>query len=48
MGYLLDTCVVSDFVKGEQNTLKKIKSISPTDIFSSSLTIYLNINAHLS
>ncbi len=21
MGYLLDTCVVSDFVKGEENTL---------------------------
>ena len=39
MGYLLDTCVVSDFVKGEQNTLKKIKSISPTDIFISSLTV---------
>ncbi|MEA5577866.1 type II toxin-antitoxin system VapC family toxin [Anabaena sp. UHCC 0451] len=39
MGYLLDTCVVSDFVKGEQNTLKKIKSIYPTDIFISSLTV---------
>ncbi|MBW4646066.1 MAG: type II toxin-antitoxin system VapC family toxin [Goleter apudmare HA4340-LM2] len=39
MGYLLDTCVVSDFVKGEKNTLKKLKSISPTDIFISSLTV---------
>ena len=39
MGYLLDTCVVSDFVKGEQNTLKQLKSISPTDIFISSLTV---------
>ncbi len=39
MGYLLDTCVVSDFVKGEQNTLKQIKSIYPSDIFISSLTV---------
>lgn len=39
MGYLLDTCVVSDFVKGEQNTLKQIKSISPSEIFISSLTV---------
>ncbi len=31
MGYLLDTCVVSDFVKGETNTL--------SDIFVSSLTV---------
>ncbi|TAE55820.1 MAG: type II toxin-antitoxin system VapC family toxin [Nostocales cyanobacterium] len=39
MGYLLDTCVVSDFVKGEENTLKKIKFILPSDIFVSSLTV---------
>ncbi|MBE9230655.1 MAG: type II toxin-antitoxin system VapC family toxin [Cuspidothrix sp.] len=39
MGYLLDTCVVSDFVKGEKNTLTKIKSIFPSDIFVSSLTV---------
>ncbi|MBD2212512.1 type II toxin-antitoxin system VapC family toxin [Nostoc linckia FACHB-104] len=39
MGYLLDTCVVSDFVKGEENTLKKLKSIPPTQIFISSLTV---------
>ncbi|MDD1415284.1 type II toxin-antitoxin system VapC family toxin [Dolichospermum sp. ST_con] len=39
MAYLLDTCVVSDFVKGEQNTLKQIKLISPTDLFISSLTV---------
>lgn len=39
MGYLLDTCVVSDFVKGEKNTLKRLKSISPVDIFISSLTV---------
>ncbi|MFO5471017.1 type II toxin-antitoxin system VapC family toxin [Anabaena sp. AL09] len=39
MAYLLDTCVVSDFVKGEQNTLNQLKSISPTDLFISSLTV---------
>ncbi len=39
MGYLLDTCVVSDFVKGEENTLKKLKSIPPNQIFISSLTV---------
>ena len=39
MGYLLDTCVISDFVKGEQNTLKLLKSTAPTDIFISSLTV---------
>jgi tRNA(fMet)-specific endonuclease VapC len=39
MGYLLDTCVISDFVKGEENTLKRLKSISPADIFVSSLTV---------
>ena len=39
MDYLLDTCVISDFVKGEENTLKRIKLISPTEIFVSSLTV---------
>ncbi|MBD2776645.1 PIN domain-containing protein [Iningainema tapete] len=39
MGYLLDTCVVSDFVKGEENTLKRLKSSSPFDVFISSLTV---------
>ncbi|WP_414530786.1 type II toxin-antitoxin system VapC family toxin [Nodularia chucula] len=39
MGYLLDTCVISDFVKGEKNTLQRIKLISPAEIFASSLTV---------
>lgn len=39
MGYLLDTCVISDFVKGEENTLQRIKLISPAEIFVSSLTV---------
>lgn len=39
MKYLLDTCVISDFVKGEQNTLDRIKNSSPTDIAISSMTV---------
>jgi tRNA(fMet)-specific endonuclease VapC len=39
MGYLLDTCVISDFVKGEGSTLKRLKSSIPSDIFISSLTV---------
>ncbi|WGV28835.1 type II toxin-antitoxin system VapC family toxin [Halotia branconii] len=35
----MDTCVISDFVKGEKNTLKQVKLISPNEIFVSSLTI---------
>lgn len=39
MAYLLDTCVVSDFVKGEKNTLKRLKSTSKTEIAISSITV---------
>lgn len=39
MKYLLDTCVISDFVKGEENTLLKIKGISPAKIAISSITM---------
>jgi tRNA(fMet)-specific endonuclease VapC len=38
MRYLLDTCVVSDFVKGEPNTLKRLKAIAPSQIAISSIT----------
>jgi predicted nucleic acid-binding protein len=37
--YLIDTCVVSDFLKGDSNTLNKLKSISPKNIVISSITI---------
>ncbi len=39
MKYLLDTCVISDFVKGEKKTLEKIKICSPSDLSVSALTI---------
>ena len=39
MKYLLDTCVVSDFVKGEVNTLQHVKKTSPSDIAISAITV---------
>lgn len=38
MRYLLDTCTVSDFVKGQPNTLTRIKTTSPSLIAVSALT----------
>ena len=38
MRYLLDTCVISDFVKGDTNTLQKLKSLSPQDVTVSAIT----------
>lgn len=40
MVYLLDTCTVSDFVKGDLNTLKKLKSKAPYQIRISAITAY--------
>lgn len=39
MKYLLDTCCVSDFVKGDTNTLYRIKSCVPSDLALSSVTV---------
>lgn len=39
MKYLLDTCVISDFVKGEENTLHRIKHTAPSDLAVSTITI---------
>ena len=39
MNYLLDTCVISDFVKGDKNTLSMLKSVSPNDLAISSITV---------
>ena len=38
MNYLLDTCVLSDFARGEVNTLDRVKTISPALIAASSIT----------
>lgn len=37
--YLLDTCTVSDFVKGDSNTLRKIHSTTPDDLFLSTISL---------
>lgn len=39
MKYLLDTCTISDFIKGDDNTLGRIKHIFPSDIAVSSITL---------
>lgn len=41
-GYLLDTCVVSDFIKGDSATINHLKSHHPSDIYISSIT-YMEI-----
>ena len=38
MKYLLDTCTVSDFVKGQPNVLARIKATPPTLLAVSALT----------
>ena len=38
MKYLLDTCTVSDFVKGQPSVMARIKATSPKQIVVSSLT----------
>jgi tRNA(fMet)-specific endonuclease VapC len=37
--YLLDTCVISDFVRGDRSTLTKLKQYSPLQIGISSITL---------
>ena len=39
MTYLLDTCTVSDFARGERNTLRYIKLMTPSDVFISVITL---------
>lgn len=38
MKYLLDTCTVSDFVKGQPGVMARIKALSPRQIVVSALT----------
>ncbi len=39
MQYLLDTCVISDFIKGEPGTQIRLKQVSPADIAVSVITV---------
>ena len=39
MKYLLDTCVISDFVKGDANVHARLKAERPSDLVISSVTL---------
>ena len=39
MRYLLDTCVISDFIKGEAGTKVRLKQTPPVDIAVSTITV---------
>ena len=39
MKYLVDTCVISDFIKGEPGTLTQVNNIPPHQIAVSSVTV---------
>ncbi|MGD1942491.1 MAG: type II toxin-antitoxin system VapC family toxin [Leptolyngbyaceae cyanobacterium] len=39
MRYLLDTCVISDFIKGESGTIARLKQTPPVDIAISAVTV---------
>ena len=39
MKYLLDTCVISDFVKGNSHVIQKIKSEQPVNLAVSAVTV---------
>jgi tRNA(fMet)-specific endonuclease VapC len=38
MRYLLDTCVLSDFARGEPSTLRHIREVPPDDLAISTIT----------
>jgi tRNA(fMet)-specific endonuclease VapC len=39
MHYLLDTCVISDFIKGESGTTLRLRQTPPIDIAISAVTV---------
>jgi tRNA(fMet)-specific endonuclease VapC len=39
MKYLLDTCVISDFVKGDSGVMKRLRSERPVDLAISAITV---------
>ena len=39
MKYLLDTCVISDFVKGDKGVMKRLRSERPIDLAISAITM---------
>ena len=39
MSWLLDTCVLSDFARGDQSTLRRLKATPPAQVSLSTITI---------
>jgi len=39
MHYLLDTCVISDFIKGEAGTILRLKQTPPVEVAISAITV---------
>ncbi len=40
MAFLLDTCTVSDYIKGDRHTVKRFKREKPFDICISAITVF--------
>lgn len=40
MAFLLDTCTVSDYIKGDRSTIRKLRQEKPFDIYISTLTVF--------
>ena len=40
MAFLLDTCTISDYLKGDRSTLRRFKQEKPFDIYISTLTVF--------
>ncbi len=40
MAYLLDTCALSDYLKGDPNTIRRFHQTQPHDVFLSSITVF--------
>ncbi|MEO1693190.1 MAG: PIN domain-containing protein [Cyanobacteria bacterium J06631_6] len=38
MPYLLDTCILSDYIKGDSSTVARLKAEKPSDIYFSAIT----------
>ncbi|MDJ0633156.1 MAG: PIN domain-containing protein [Xenococcaceae cyanobacterium MO_188.B29] len=40
MAFLLDTCTVSDYIKGDRSTVERLKQESPINICISTITVF--------
>ncbi len=39
MTWLLDTCVLSDFVKGDRGTMARLKGVAPSEVAVTAITV---------